>query len=63
MEPKYLMPFFDRLCCCLPNESLRIMRCKIDPYDPDAEEPELAADQIGVFTVRGVLQVYPKSSS
>ena len=33
MEPKYFLPFCDRLCCCLPNETLYMMRCKIPKED------------------------------
>jgi len=34
VEPKYMLPFFDRLFCCLPNKSLHILRCKVDIPSP-----------------------------
>lgn len=36
VDPKLHMPFFDRLCCCLPNQSLDMMRCKLELLDPEA---------------------------
>jgi len=34
VEPKYMLPFFDRLFCCLPKKSLHILRCKVDIPSP-----------------------------
>lgn len=51
MEPKYQIPFFDRLFCCLPNESLHIMRCKIEKNNLDEEESAIQAYE---DTMKGV---------
>lgn len=44
VDSKYLIPIFDRLFCCLPNNLLRILRCKKefqDPKDIRAEEHDV----------------------
>ncbi|XP_069102394.1 sodium-coupled monocarboxylate transporter 1-like isoform X2 [Argopecten irradians] len=35
IDPKYLIPFFDRIFCCLPNSLLRKLRCNMDFPDPE----------------------------
>ena len=35
VDPKYLMPFFDRLFCCLPERLLQKLRCNLPFRDPE----------------------------
>ena len=35
VDPKYLMPFFDRLLCCLPEHILQKLRCNLPFRDPE----------------------------
>ena len=34
VDPKTVMPIFDRLFCCLPKQTLDIIRCKIQQPSP-----------------------------
>ena len=34
VDPKTIMPIFDRLFCCLPEKTLGILRCKIKLRSP-----------------------------
>ncbi|XP_076087503.1 sodium-coupled monocarboxylate transporter 1-like [Mytilus galloprovincialis] len=41
VDPKYLIPLFDRIFCCLPSSFRRWLRCYIDFEDPeDIKEEE-----------------------
>ena len=36
VEPKYIVPIFDRMCCCLPKKTRELLRCLIEI--PSTEE-------------------------
>ncbi|OWF48976.1 sodium-coupled monocarboxylate transporter 1-like isoform X2 [Mizuhopecten yessoensis] len=42
IDPKYLIPFFDRIFCCLPNSLLRKLRCNMEFPDPE----DIKADEL-----------------
>ena len=35
VDPKYLMPLFDRLFCCLPERLRKKLRCNLEFKDPE----------------------------
>ncbi|XP_060082920.1 sodium-coupled monocarboxylate transporter 1-like [Ylistrum balloti] len=35
VDPKYLIPFFDRIFCCLPNALLQKLRCNMEFPEPE----------------------------
>lgn len=41
MDPRYLIPLFDRLCCCLPATWRKVLRCNRDLPEQEVRSPSL----------------------
>ncbi|XP_050398733.1 sodium-coupled monocarboxylate transporter 1 isoform X1 [Patella vulgata] len=59
VDPKYLIPLFDRLFCCLPESMRKPLRCGIEYRDPE----EILAEQNVEFTIEPPNEETEKSPS
>ena len=47
VDPKYLIPLFDRLFCCLPERWRHTLRCNMEFQDPSVSDEFLSLDNDG----------------